>query len=262
MFVGQGAAVSTSTGSLRDIGHMAHRATTKANTNRPRRDAAPAVVESKARKGRQRRSDGELTRARVIEAAVECILESGYYQTSTNDIAKRSGVTWGALQYQFGNREGLLLEVLNSRWHELHRHLGSAQITGATIEERLESVLTVLSLHYAEPAHLAHLQILLDLSHDPRTSAAARKAVAIHGMELTREWKPLFVQALGEAAADDEIVRYAFLVTRGYLTGQLISGSIATTVDDTVVRQLLINGIACAIREHVEARASKRRPRR
>lgn len=241
---------------------MAHRATAKPTSDRSRGGATPAPVESKARKGRQPRSDGELTRARVIDAAVECILEAGYYQTSTNDIAKRSGVTWGALQYQFGNREGLLLEVLNSRWHDLQSHLGSAQITGDTVEERLESVLQILSSHYAEPAHLAHLQILLDLSHDPRTSAAARKAVAIHGLELAREWKPLFVQALGEAAADDEVVRYAFLVTRGYLTGQLISSSIATTADDTVVRQLLINGIACAIREHVATRATKRRPRR
>jgi AcrR family transcriptional regulator len=240
---------------------MAHRATAKAKTDRPRRDVAPAPVESKARKGRQRRSDGELTRARVIESAVECILEAGYYQTSTNDIAKRSGVTWGALQYQFGNREGLLLEVLNSRWHDLQSHIGSARITGETLEERLESVLQVLSSHYAEPAHLAHLQILLDLSHDPRTSEAARKAVAIHGSELTREWHSLFEQALGETAADEEIMRYAFLVTRGYLTGQLISSSIATTADDTVVRKLLINGIACAIREHVAVRATTRRTR-
>ncbi|MEO8694591.1 MAG: TetR/AcrR family transcriptional regulator, partial [Acidimicrobiales bacterium] len=207
------------------------------------------------RKGRQRRSDGDVTRARVVESAVECILEAGYYQTSTNDIAKRSGVTWGALQYQFGNREGLLLEVLNSRWHDLQNEVGSAQITGDTLEQRLESVLEVLSSHYGRPAQLAHLQILLDLSHDPRTSEAARKAVAIHGQELTRVWQSLFAQALGDAAADDdEIMRYAFLVTRGYLTGQLIASSISTTADDTVVRRLLINGIACAIREHVAAK--------
>ena len=238
---------------------MAHRATSKANADRLP-GAAPPLVESKARKGRQRRADGEITRARVIEAAVECILEAGYYQTSTNDIAKRSGVTWGALQYQFGNREGLLLEVLNSRWHDLQGRVGSAQVTGNTLEERLESVLHVLSSHYAEPAQLAQLQILLDLSHDPRTSVAARKAVAIHGMELTREWTSLFAQALGEAAADEEIVRYAFLVTRAYLTGQLISSSISATADDTVVRQLLISGIACAIRERVAATTAEMAP--
>lgn len=239
---------------------MAHRATSKKETERPVGGVAPAQVESKARRGRQRRSDGEITRARVIESAVECILEAGYYQTSTNDIAKRSGVTWGTLQYQFGNREGLLLEVLNSRWHELQGQVGTAQITGDTLEERLHSVLDVLSSHYAKPAHLAHLQILLDLSHDPRTSDAARKAVAAHGFELSSEWNSLFVQALGEAAADEEIVRYAFVVIRGYLTGRLIASSISTTADDTLVRELLIKGIACAIREHVAAPSG--RPRR
>jgi AcrR family transcriptional regulator len=232
---------------------MAHRATPKKQSARAATGTAPDPVESKARKGRQRRSDGDTTRARVIESAVECILEAGYYQTSTNDIAKRSGVTWGALQYQFGTREGLLLEVLNSRWHVLQNEVASAQITGNTLEQRLESVLEVLSSHYARPAQLAQLQILLDLSHDPRTSEAARNAVAIHGQELSRVWHSLFAQALGEAAAHEEIMRYAFLVTRGYLTSQLIASSISTTPDDTVVRRLLINGIACAIREYVAA---------
>jgi len=238
---------------------MAHQRAVKSTPERA--NVAPAPVESKARKGRQRRSDGEITRARVIESTVECILEAGYYQTSTNDIAQRSGVTWGALQYQFGNREGLLLEVLNSRWHDLQRYGGSAQITGESLEERLESLLEVLSKHYAEPAHLAHLQILLDLSHDPRTSQAAREAVAIHGMELIRGWKPLFEQALGDAASDDELVRYAFLSIRGYLTGQLIASSIATTADDAITRKLLIRGVACAIREHLNV-AAPSSPRR
>ena len=77
-------------------------------------------------------------------------------------------------------QNGLLLEVLNSRWHDLQNEVGSAQVVGDTLEERLESVLEVLSSHYGRPAQLAHLQILLDLGHDPRTSEAARKAVAVH----------------------------------------------------------------------------------
>jgi AcrR family transcriptional regulator len=96
---------------------------------------------SSRRSGRRPRADGENTRARVIQAAAECIMEKGYYQTSSNDIARRAGVTWGTIQYQFESREGLLLEVLNTAWNELREQIRSAQIDGDTIEERLESLL-------------------------------------------------------------------------------------------------------------------------
>jgi AcrR family transcriptional regulator len=76
-------------------------------------ETTPATV-------RRRRSDGEVTRRKVLDAAIETILEVGYYQASSNAIARRAGVTWGALQHQFGTREALLLEVLNERWGRLH----------------------------------------------------------------------------------------------------------------------------------------------
>ena len=119
---------------------------------------------SPRRSGRRPWADGESTRARVIQAVTECILEKGYYQASSNDIARRAGVTWGTIQYQFESREELLLEVLNAAWNELREQIRSADISGDTLEARLESLLEVLATHYSRPEHLAHLQILLDLN--------------------------------------------------------------------------------------------------
>jgi len=209
-------------------------------------DATPTMAR---RSGRRPRADGENTRARVIQEATECILEKGYYQASSNDIARRAGVTWGTIQYQFESREGLLLEVLNAAWNELHEQIRSAQIDGATLEERLESLLAVLATHYSRPDHLAHLQILLDLNQDPRSSATAKEAVAFHGAELNRLWLPLFQQVLGDMASDHELALYLFLTARGYLTGNLIASSISTTPDDAAQRQMLVSGMAMVVRQ-------------
>ena len=130
-------------------------------------------------------------RRRVIDAAVECILERGYYQTELQRHRPAAGVTWGAIQYHFGTREALLLEVLNHRWHELTEDLRHAEIRGDTLEERL-TVLLGLDRHYGEPEHLAHLQILLDLSRGPTTTASTRKAIAEYGAALNEVWLPLF----------------------------------------------------------------------
>jgi AcrR family transcriptional regulator len=203
---------------------------------------------------RRRRSDGELTRSRVLQAAIDSILEKGYYRTSSNEIARRAGVTWGTIQHQFGSREGLLIEVLDDRWLHFHQLVATAQVSGTTLEERLHSLLDVLGSHYASPDELAQLQILLDLSRDPHSSKEARQAIAHHAAELTRTWRPLFEQALGEAATDERLVRYSFTVLRSYLTGRLISASLADLPDDEEQRWLLVRGVAAVIREESASR--------
>jgi AcrR family transcriptional regulator len=204
---------------------------------------------------RRRRTDGELTAKRVLDAAAECILQLGYYQASSNEIARRAGVTWGVIQHQFGTREGLLLAVLNDRWARMEAHMASADVSGASLQERLTRVFDVLAAHYGAPEHLVQLQILLDLSHNPKTSAETRRAVAAHGEKLTRAWVPLFEGALGDAARETDLVRFAFLTLRGYLQGGIISAHIADMTDDTVPRRMLVEGVAAAIRAEAERRA-------
>jgi AcrR family transcriptional regulator len=203
---------------------------------------------------RRRRSDGENTRQRVIDAAIKSILESGYYHTSSNEIARLAGVTWGALQNLFGTREALMLDIVNDRWHRLQEAMATAEIDGDTLEERLHAVLDLIEEHYGTPEHLARIQILLDLAHNPNTSAETRAAVAEHGRRLTRAWQPLFRRVLGDAAGEEDLVRYAFTTLRGYLVGGVIARSIADTRSDRVPRELLVRGVAAAVRSEASAR--------
>jgi AcrR family transcriptional regulator len=221
--------------------------TTDGSTGREVPDASLTV----ARSARRRRSDGEQTRSRVLQAAIDSILEKGYYRTSSNEIARRAGVTWGTLQHQFGSREGLLLEVLRDRWSDFEALVATATVEGTTLEERLQSLFRVLGAHYGRPEQLVQLQILLDLSRDPLTSMETREAIAVHGSELSRAWRPLFEQALGEAANDERLVRYAFSALRSHLLGHLIATSLADLADDTELRSLLVRGVASVIREEI-----------
>jgi hypothetical protein len=135
--------------------------------------------------------------------------------------------------------------------------VATSEVTGTTLEERLHSVLGVLASHYGEPAQLAGLQILLDLSRDPEVSTATKQAIDEHGEQLVRAWQPLFEQALGDAAHDGTLVRYAFVTLRGYLTGNLIASNITDTSDDHELRELLVQGVACAIRKRAAQRGLK-----
>jgi len=212
----------------------------------------PATSTSTRGRVRARPSTAQ-TRARVLQAVIDSVAEKGYYQTSSNEIARRAGVTWGTIQHQFGTREGLLLAVVEDRWQELQRSLATATVHGDTLEERLTSVLDVLALHYGAASHLAHVQIALDLTHDPAVSADVRKAVRRQSIELERAWRPLFAQALGEAAADEELITYAFLTLRGFMTAQLISTAVNAGATRKSQTELLVRGVACVIRDRARA---------
>ena len=56
----------------------------------------------------------DVTRAKVIQAAIDCIYAEGFYAAHTNRIAEQAGVSWGVLQYHFGDKDGLLQAVLDT----------------------------------------------------------------------------------------------------------------------------------------------------
>ena len=213
---------------------------------------APSSTRAAAR-SKARRPRGEVTRERVLDAAVRCILDVGYYQASSNAIAREAGMTWGTIQHQFGTREALLLEVLEQGFATLDRHLETATVEGQNLEERLHSVLDLLDVYYGQPEHLAHIQILLDLSADPNTSKSTRRAIDAQSRALTRAWRPFFVQAMGAAGQNAELVEFAFLTLRGYLTANLIPSRIRSVGRDPAIRDLLVHGVACAISERARA---------
>jgi AcrR family transcriptional regulator len=202
----------------------------------------------------RRRVDGELTRRKVLDAAVQSIMESGYYHTSSNEIARRAGVTWGTLQHQFGSREGLLLAVLEDGWQDLQEAVATAVIGGETLEDRLGAVLKVLTEHYGVPPQLAQIQILLDLTQNPTTSDETRQAALAHGRSLAQAWKPLFACALGEAAKEDDLVVFAFKTLRGYLVGELIATRVTPSRGQARQHELLVQGVAAAVRAEAKAR--------
>ncbi len=118
------------------------------------------------------------TRERVVRAAIQCILEQGFYRASSNAIAERAGLTWGVIQYYFGTREKLMLAVLQEGSKRLADDLRNAEIIGTTLTERVEQFFDVLDAYYGSPDYLAFIQVLMNLGHDPRTSEQTRQNMA------------------------------------------------------------------------------------
>ena len=117
------------------------------------------------------------TRTRVIEAAVACILEEGFYRASSNKIARPCGRHVGRDPVPLRHREKLLVAVNEHGAAEFDAVFANAEIEGDTITERVESLADIIWGYYRRPEFLAYMQLMLNLSHDPtakdRTASTA-----------------------------------------------------------------------------------------
>lgn len=74
--------------------------------------ASPPAIALSARGTRLNRK-GRETRQSLLQAAVGCLAEGGPDAVSANAVARRAGATWGTIQHQFGDADGLWAAVLD-----------------------------------------------------------------------------------------------------------------------------------------------------
>jgi AcrR family transcriptional regulator len=168
-----------------------------------------------------------VTRRRVLDAAVSCIIERGFYRASSNEIARHAGMTWGVIQYHFGTRESLMLAVLDdmaTRFVDLVEH---ANIEGEDPTARLTQLLDLLAAHYGTPEYLAFTQILLNMEHDPSTSAEVGAKLRAVAEQSNKHVRRLLRQTLGPVKGDAELGATLFLLLRGFAVSQQLLDAMA-----------------------------------
>ncbi|EKF24450.1 bacterial regulatory s, tetR family protein [Mycolicibacterium hassiacum DSM 44199] len=121
----------------------------------------PSTAPRRPSNGKQLRADR--TRARVIDETVRCILEEGFGAASAKHITERAGVTWGVIQYHFGDRNGLLMAVVDEGFGQLLNCLAEVQarIAGHHGRRRAELVINAVADAFLSPTSIAALEILI-----------------------------------------------------------------------------------------------------
>src|SRR5262249_11713437 len=96
----------------------------------------------------KRRDD---TRAGIIDETVRCSVEEGFAAATAKHVAERAGVTWGVIQYHFGDRNGLLMAVVDDGVDRLIESLSSADVSELPLRERIEGVADPAWAGYTSP---------------------------------------------------------------------------------------------------------------
>jgi AcrR family transcriptional regulator len=95
--------------------------------------AGRVVAPALRRRGPASTEDGRRSRDRVLQAALDMIIEVGIDQVRLAEIARRAGMSSGQVMYYFTSKEHILLETLAWQEHQdtLRREAALAKVTGA-----------------------------------------------------------------------------------------------------------------------------------
>jgi len=194
------------------------------------------------------------TRARLIDATIDCILEEGFYRASSNRIAERAGVTWGVIQHHFGTREALLLGTFQHGMEELIETLESAVIAGDTFEARLESLADVIWRFYRRPRFVAYEQLTLNLLRDPTIDAATVRLVRRQQAKIGDLLTELATQVVDADIAEVLPPAALLQILRGLAIGLELSDAVprqarrALPEPAATERQVLLDALAALVR--------------
>jgi AcrR family transcriptional regulator len=206
----------------------------------------PRIAPRRPASGSQVRA--ERTRERVLDETVRCVIDEGFAAASAKHIAERAGVTWGVVQYHFGDRDGLLMAVVDRGLAELHGVLRtlpapSERITG---EQRVRRVVDAVWKVFSSDDSRASLEILI-ATRAMRDKRASRHLGQLqHAItELSRDLAEGLDSPHATAVAD-----LIWATIRGLVVSQLVAGR---AVDTTREQQALVEVICSYLRENQSA---------
>lgn len=198
-------------------------------------------------RARERRSHAERTaetRARIVAAVLESIAEVGLARTTAAEIARRAGVTWGAVQHHFGDKDGILVAVVEDSFDRFAARLEGIATEGESLEKRAGQFIERAWEHFSSPEYRSTFEILLSfLGREDAPEAPTWQA------EMSRAWEAVWLRIFHDAAIPLRrhrvLQHYVVSTLSGLATTLMLEGSRARPregeielLKDTLAREL------------------------
>jgi AcrR family transcriptional regulator len=109
----------------------------------------------------------EAMRARLLDATVDCLVDHGYAELSTNDVVRRAGVSRGALAHHFPTKAELVAaageRLIEQRTAEFRASFSTMAPSRRTIAQALD----LLWSYYEGPTFAALLELIVAARTNP-----------------------------------------------------------------------------------------------
>lgn len=154
------------------------------------------------------------TRAALLDAALECLVEHGYEGTTTQRVCERAGVSRGAHQHHFRTRPALVAAALEELALRRADDIGRDVASLPPGDERIEQALDAIWGWFTGPLFEASL----DLAAAARTDEELRASLAPVERRLGQETLRCCREMLAAGADDpsrDRLIQLTLGTVRG-----------------------------------------------
>jgi len=154
----------------------------------------------------------EATREKVILAAIDCIYRDGFHAAHTNRIAEEAGVSWGVLQYHFGDKDGLLQAVIDHIFDDFTTTLEATTLEGEHLQQRVRQLIDVVWQLVSKKEYRVSIAILRNAGKDESSSINGQTQLARWAKRTSQLWDGLFQDEIQEPL-QSEIARHLLFAT-------------------------------------------------
>jgi AcrR family transcriptional regulator len=188
------------------------------------------VADSRDKTWQQTKSEN--TRAAILEAALACFYDLGYRATTTEKVAKRAGVSRGAMLYHFPSRLHLVraaVRYLNVKRLQLFEERELKVNEGAEYTRVNEGIDA-----YWQQLHSPLFTIFHELRVAARTDDDLQEAMALDHQELDKSWAKVAASLFPDLAQSEDF-NIANLLTMFLLEGMANRGITTGTIPDKMI---------------------------
>ncbi|UCE84940.1 MAG: TetR/AcrR family transcriptional regulator [Deltaproteobacteria bacterium] len=210
---------------------------------------AKTVAPAKPAPRRSQAGRSAETRARILAAAVACVDELGFGRATFQRIARRAGVTVGAVQHHFAAKEDILRAILEDSFERFSRCFEGVSVEGRSLESCVSVFVDRAWLHCSSPTFRSTVEILLTT----RGEGAARgrhwtDAPLLESSERARRlWSSVFAAFAIPVEREREILQFAFAALAGIAMTLRLQGSRAATDRQLALLKTSLTGLLEAV---------------
>lgn len=185
--------------------------------------------------GRPPSTTGEETRTRLLDAARWCFAEFGYAGTSNREVAKRAGLTSGAIYHYFESKHELYLAAYVATQERIFGAYGAAVAECTSFRDEVTAILE-------ESVRLNREDRSLALFLAARSNDARRYPELAPDRTHPSEWNSFFGSMVARAVARGDLqpsqVEPTLLLLRVVTSGLMFAASDDLTRQQDTVRAL------------------------
>ncbi|HST81194.1 MAG TPA: TetR/AcrR family transcriptional regulator [Kineosporiaceae bacterium] len=159
------------------------------------------------------------TRAALLQATIDCLIELGYAGTTTNEVQLRAGVSRGALTHHFASKADLLLAAMDYLYDDFNASVRSSAATLPSGEERLRPAIQMLWERFNGPLFRAAMELWVAARTDPEL----RTALLPHERRLGGQLRELAAELFGDQVATHPAAETVYQVLLTSMRGQAMT---------------------------------------